>query len=143
MRVLFVCLANSCRSQMAETWARHLFPAGWEVQSAGIITHPIGRRTRAIMAEVGLDMAGQRTKSIDAIDLDAVDLVVTLSEDASRYLPPLAARSRHWHRPVPDPMSAEGHPEEVRSAFRQGRDRVRRIVDEVIAAPPPDSPSAI
>jgi protein-tyrosine-phosphatase len=133
MRVLFVCLANSCRSQMAEAWARERFPDGWEVQSAGLLTYPISRKTRAIMAEVGLDMEGQQPKSIDGLDLDRFDLVVTLSRDAGKYLPRLADPARHWARPITDPMSAEGDPETVREAFRAGREATRSIVDEVIA----------
>lgn len=133
MRVLFVCLANSCRSQMAEAWARHLFPADWEVLSGGLLTYPISRKTRAIMAEVGVSMDHQHPKSIDGFDLDSFDLVVTLSRDAARYLPQLADPERHWRRPIADPMQAEGTPEEVRAAFRCGRDRVRAIVDEVVA----------
>jgi arsenate reductase len=134
MRVLFVCTANSCRSQMAEAWARRLFPTGWQVQSAGLLTYPISRRTRAVMEEVGLDMAGQAPKSIDEMELDSFDLVVTLGREAGQYLPALADPERHWRRPVADPMAAEGTPEEVRAAFRTGRDRVRAIVEEVVAA---------
>lgn len=132
MRVLFVCTANSCRSQMAEAWARHLFPDGWQVQSAGLLTYPISRRTRAVMAEVGLDMAGQSPKSIDEVDLDSFDLVVTLGREAGQFLPQLAHPERHWRRPIDDPMGAEGTPDEVRAAFRTGRDRVRAVVAEVV-----------
>lgn len=133
MRVLFVCLANSCRSQMAEAWARALFPDGWEAESAGLLTYPISRKTRAVMDEVGLSMAGQHPRSIDGLDLDRFDLVVTLSRDAGKYLPRLADPARHWARPIADPMQAEGDPEDVRAAFRAGREATRSIVDEVIA----------
>lgn len=133
MKVLFVCLANSCRSQMAEAWAKHLFPEGWQAHSGGLLTYPISRKTQAIMAEVGVPMDGQHPKSIDGFDLDGFDLVVTLSRDAGKYLPGLAVPERHWRRPITDPMQAEGTPEEVRAAFREGRDRVRAIVDEVVA----------
>lgn len=131
MKVLFLCTANSCRSQMAEAWARQLFPAGWQVQSAGLLTYRITRKTRAVMAEVGLDMAGQQTKTLDRFDLDSFDLVVTLSDEVARYLPELADPARHVSCPVDDPMSATGTPDEVREAFRGGRDRIRRIVEAV------------
>ncbi|HOX25433.1 MAG TPA: arsenate reductase ArsC [Candidatus Krumholzibacteria bacterium] len=134
MKVLFVCTANSCRSQMAEAWARRLFPAGWEAASAGLVVHPIGRRTRAIMAEVGLDLSEQHPKPIDTFDLDAFDLVVTLSDEAGRYLPTLRDPGRHWRRPIDDPMEATGSPGEVREAFRAGRRRAGAIVVEVLAA---------
>jgi arsenate reductase len=134
MKVLFMCTANSCRSQMAEAWARQLFPDGWEASSAGLITFPITDRTRAAMAEAGVDMAGQHSKSLDVFDLDDFDLIVTLSRHAGLFLPALAHPARHLARPVPDPMSATGSPEQVRAAFAAGRDAIREIVAEVVAA---------
>ena len=134
MRVLFVCTANSCRSQMAEAWARHLFPAGWEVRSGGLLTYRITDKTRRAMAEVGLDMAGQEPKTFDKFNLDAFDLVVALSDEAGRYLPPLANSERLLKRPVPDPMAATGSEEEIQAAFRVGRDRIRQIVQNLLDA---------
>ncbi len=134
MNVLFMCTANACRSQMAEAWARHLFPAGWTVASAGLITHPIHERTRAIMAEVGIAMDGQYSKSIDVHDLDTFDLIVTLSEEAGRFLPTLADPARHRHCPVSDPMAARGSPERIRAAYRAGRDAIRALVQDIAAA---------
>ena len=133
MNVLFVCTANSCRSQMAEAWARHLFPAGWKVASAGLVTYRITDRTRWVMEEAGVSMAGQQPKTFDSLDLDTFDLVVTLSEEAGRFLPPLAAANRLVRRPLDDPMSATGASEEVRVVFRAGRDRVREVVEDVVA----------
>ena len=132
MKVLFICTANSCRSQMAEAWARHLFPAGWTVESGGLLTYPITDKTRAAMAEVGLDMSGQEAKTFDQFDLDSYDLVVTLSKEAGRYLPALADPNRHLHRPVSDPMSATGSAEEIQAAFREGRDRIKGIVRAIV-----------
>lgn len=134
MKVLFVCTANSCRSQMAEAWARRLFPADWHAQSAGLVTYPIGERTRAIMAEAGLDLSDHRSKSIDEVDLDAFDLVVTLSRDAGRYLPALRDPQRHWQRPLADPMAVVGTAEEVQSAYLKARAQAQAIVREVITA---------
>ena len=133
MKVLFVCTANSCRSQMAEAWARHLFPPDWTVASAGLLTYPITDKTRYTMKEVGLEMTGQKPKTIDQHDLDSFDLVVTLSEEASRFLPGLADRPRHIKRPMKDPMSIKGEPEVVRQAFRSGRDHIRNIVQDIVA----------
>ncbi|MCK9996783.1 MAG: arsenate reductase ArsC [Candidatus Krumholzibacteria bacterium] len=132
MRVLFICTANSCRSQMAEAWAHKLFPADWTVLSGGLLTYPISDNTRGAMAEVGLDMAGQKTKTFDQFDLDSFDLVVTLSNEASRYLPRLADPERHLRRPVSDPMSATGSTEEIQTAFRRGRDLIKMIVQDIL-----------
>lgn len=133
MKVLFICTANSCRSQMAEAWARHLFPAGWEISSGGLLTYRITEKTRRTMAEVGLDMAGQETKMFDKFDLDSFDLVVTLSKEAGQYLPGIAVPERHLRRPVADPMSASGDPEEIKAAFQVGRDRIKQIVLDIIS----------
>lgn len=131
MRVLFMCTANSCRSQMAETWARHLFPADWEVCSAGLLTYPITDKTRFIMREVGLEMTGQKSKTMDTVDLDGFDLIVTLSGESGRFLPTLKDPERHVRRPITDPMSVSGDGETTRAAFRKGREAVRDIVQAV------------
>lgn len=133
MKVLFVCTANSCRSQMAEAWARHLFPAGWTAASAGLVTHPIHERTRAIMAEAGVAMDGQRSKTIDTHDLDSFDLIITLSREAGRFLPALADPARHRPSPMVDPTEARGTPAEIRAAYRAGRDHLRALVAGLIA----------
>jgi arsenate reductase (thioredoxin) len=133
VRILFVCTANACRSQMAEGWARHLAPAGWEVGSAGLVPYPVSRRARAVMAEVGIDLSGHREKSVTEAALRTWDVVVTLSEEAGRYLPRLGPSQRHLRRPVVDPMSATGTTDEVREAFRTARDRIGEIVREVLA----------
>ncbi len=132
MKVLFMCTANSCRSQMAEAWARELFPDDWEVSSAGLITYPITGRTREAMAEVGVSMEGQHTKSLDGFDLDGFDLIVTLSRQATLFLPTLAHPERHLKSPLPDPMSATGSPEKISAAFAAGRDRIREIVADIV-----------
>jgi arsenate reductase len=134
MRIIFICTANSCRSQMAEAWARYLLPAHWEIHSAGLLTYRITSATRQIMAEAGLDMAGQHSKTLDEFDLDSFDLVITLSEDAGRFLPALSRPARHVHRPLPDPMSASGSPAAVKQAFRTARDRIRQLVERIAAS---------
>jgi len=137
MKILFVCTANSCRSQMAEAWARHLFPEGWEVHSAGLLIYRITSRTRAAMKEVGVGMEGQKPKTFDRFNLDSFDRIVTLSEEARRYLPSLEHPDRHLPRPITDPMSARGTDEEVTEAFRQGREEIRKIVTSLL---PSDNP---
>ncbi len=133
MKVLFVCTANSCRSQMAETWARHLFPGDWEVCSAGLVTYRITSATRRAMADAGLEMAGQKSKTFDRYDLSTFDLVVTLSPEAGTFLPDHVPAERHAHHPLEDPMGVTGSEEEVRQAFRQAVLEVRDIVEKVVS----------
>jgi len=134
MKILFMCTANSCRSQIAETWARFLLPADWEIHSGGLLTYRITSRTRNTMAEVGLEMAGQESKTIDVYDLDDFDLIVTLSKEAGRFLPALARPERHVHRPLDDPMSAEGSDEEIVESFRVARDTIRGLIERIAAS---------
>ncbi len=132
MNVIFICTANSCRSQMAEAWAGRLFPSGWTVCSGGLLTYRITDNTRRAMAEAGLDMEGQKTKTFDQFDLNSFDLVVTLSNEAGRYLPARAHPERHLRRPITDPMSSDGSAEEVQAAFREGRERIKGIVEDLV-----------
>ena len=83
------------------------------------------------MAEVGLDMSGQFSKTFDGLDLDSYDLCVTLSQSSSKYFPELANPQAHIPIPITDPMSAEGSSEEIAAAFRVGRDRIKEIVMDV------------
>ena len=133
MKVIFLCTANSCRSQMAEAWARELFPAKWEAASAGLVTYPITARTREAMAAAGVSMDEQKSKSLDSFDLDDFDLVVTLSDEAGRFLPALADPTRHLHAPLDDPMSFRGTDSEVAAAFATARDLIRNTVAAVVA----------
>lgn len=105
MRLLFLCVANSARSQMAEGLAPHLLDKRTEVMSAG--SQPSGVNPYAVeaLAEVGIDMAGHGSKSADEIDANAVDLVITLC--AEEVCPVLPGRIRRLHWPIADPASKD------------------------------------
>jgi len=118
---------------MAETWARHLFPDDWSVASGGLLTYRITEKTMYTMKEVGLEMTGQETKTIDTHDLNSFDLVVTLSDEAGKFLPALDDPARHIRRAMKDPMSAKGDSEKVRQAFRTGRDHIQVLVKAIVA----------
>jgi len=122
-RVLFLCVHNSARSQMAEGFARALAPAGTEISSAG--TEPRGVNPAAIevMGEVGIDIAGQRSQRIDEVPWREADTVVTLCGEAEEVCPAVAGDVRRVHWPLPDPA---GVPEAERLvAFRRVRDEIR------------------
>ena len=122
-RVLFLCVHNSSRSQMAEGIAHALAPAGTEVMSAG--TEPRGVHPCAIqvMQEAGIDLAGQTSKHIDTLPWRQCDTVVTLCGEADESCPALAGDVRRVHWPLPDPSIA---PEAQRlDAFREVRDEIR------------------
>jgi arsenate reductase len=124
--VLFLCVANSARSQMAEGLARRLAGKRLRVQSAGSApsrVHPLAIRA---LAEVGIDISESRSKSVDEIDRATVDVVITLcSEEACPvYLGP--ARRLHW--PLPDPAGHDAGEEASLERFRAVRDELARRI---------------
>lgn len=132
MRVLFLCTGNAARSQMAEGWARRLLPESWEIWSAG--THPSGLHPLAIavMAERGVDVSRQRSKSVDDVPAP-MDLVITLCASAAAECPtfPGARRILHWN--LDDPVFTPGGLEAMREAFRRTRDEIERRLEALAA----------
>jgi arsenate reductase len=128
LKVLFLCTQNSCRSQMAEGWARHLKAGVLEPYSAGTAPTAVHPLAVKVMAEAGVDISGQRAKHIDELREIEFDLVVTLC-DSARESCPLPPRARMvLHRSFLDPVKAEGAAEEVLAAFRRVRDMIRDFV---------------
>jgi len=124
--LLFMCVANSARSQIAEGLARSLVPAGVRVWSAG--TRPCSVRPEAVqvMAEIGIDISGQYSKAVDVIPRDDVDTVITLC--AEEVCPVFFGQVRRLHWAMPDPAAVEGPGEARMDAFRQTRDELRRRI---------------
>ncbi|HXG17517.1 MAG TPA: arsenate reductase ArsC [Methylomirabilota bacterium] len=138
--LLFLCVANSARSQMAEGLARRLFAETVRVQSAG--SHPthVHPLAIAVMAEVGIDIAGHTSKSVDTIDLAAVDTVITLC--AEEVCPVFLGQAERLHWPTPDPAGHEdeSHAQQL-ERFRAAREQIRGRLNilaarhDVLAAP--------
>ena len=131
-KVLFLCTGNSCRSQMAEGWAKALAKNKWEVHSAG--TNPVGVNPRAVqvMAEAGVDISAQTSKPINLDLLNSVDLVVTLCGDAAESCPVTPPTVRRLHWPLADPAKATGAEEEILAAFRAVRDEIKNRMEELL-----------
>ncbi|MCK8489411.1 arsenate reductase (thioredoxin) [Paenibacillus sp. MBLB2552] len=132
--IYFLCTGNSCRSQMAEGWAKTFLTDGWEVYSAGIEAHGLNPNAVKAMAEVGIDISGQTSDLIDMDRLNRADMVVTLCGDAADRCPmtPPQVRREHWG--FDDPARATGTDEEKWAVFQRVRDqigeRIRRFADE-------------
>lgn len=131
-QLYFLCTGNSCRSQMAEGFARALAPADWVIASAGVETHGLNPRAVQVMAEVGIDISQNTSKRIDPAYLNSSDVVVTLCGDARDKCPmtPPTVDRRHW--PLPDPAQATGSEAEVLATFRQVRDDIQTRVAQLI-----------
>lgn len=125
---LFLCVANSARSQMAEGLARRLAPPGTRVYSAGSEPGTLNPLAVRAMAEIGIDISPHRSKAIDEIPVDRVDIVVTLCTEEVCPIFPGPVRRLHW--PIEDPARAGGSEAERMDAFRRARDEVGRRLEE-------------
>ena len=131
--VLFLCVANSARSQMAEGLARHLFGADVRVQSAGSAPSRVNPFAIKAMAELGIDLAGQSSKSVDTIDPATVDLVITLC--AEEVCPVVLGGAKRLHWPLRDP-DRKGEPlsDDARlQHFRVARDEIKARLEALRA----------
>jgi arsenate reductase (thioredoxin) len=132
MSILFLCTGNSCRSQMAEGWTKHLAAGRLIVQSAGIEAHGKNPRAIAVMAEAGVDISSQQSTVVTSAMLDAADLVVTVCGHADEACPVLPPGKRKIHWPLPDPAKATGTEDEILRQFRATRDEVKQRVQALL-----------
>jgi len=124
-RILVLCTGNSCRSQMAEGYLRHLGGEGIEVRSAGLEAHGLNPRAVKVMAEDGIDISGHSSDVVDPDGLRWASLVITVCGHADRYCPAVPGRVGKRHIPFPDPARETGSEQEMLSKFREVRDQIR------------------
>lgn len=133
-RVLILCTGNSCRSQMAEAIWEQLGHGQWESESAGSrpsgYVHPLAIEATK---EIGLDLAGYKSKSLDQFTDQSFDLVVTVCDNAKESCPvfPGAVQTLHW--PFDDPADATGSDEEKMVVFRRVRDEISAKIKSYLA----------
>jgi arsenate reductase len=129
-RILFLCVANSARSQMAEGLARKMLGSDVEVLSAGSRPSKVNPYAIEAMSEIGIDISGHRSKSVDDVDPASVDTVITLCAD--EVCPILPGRVQRLHWPIPDPASDDPtiSPEDLRRRFRVARDEVQARISK-------------
>lgn len=132
MHLLFLCTGNSCRSQMAEGWARVLGGRGLEVQSAGIESHGKNPRAIAVMAEVGIDISTQASTQLTDAMLEWADYVVTVCGHADEHCPALPSATHKEHWPLNDPAKASGSEQHIKAVFRASRDDIKRRVEDLL-----------
>ena len=133
MHVLFLCTGNSCRSQMAEGWARQFAPANIQVQSAGIEAHGKNPRAITVMAEAGVDISNQESTKLVSSMLAWADVVVTVCGHADEHCPVLPPNVHKIHWPLNDPAKATGTEEEIMAVFRASRDDIRQRVKTLMS----------
>ncbi len=131
-RLLFLCTGNACRSQMAEGWARHLRSQVLEARSAGTAPAGLDPRAVTVMAEVGVDLTGQYSKTVqEALAEGNFDYVVTVCDRAAESCPIFPGKARVLHQGFEDPAHGEGSEAEVLALFRRVRDEIRRYVESL------------
>jgi arsenate reductase len=132
LKILFLCTGNSCRSQMAEGWARHLKSGVLEPYSAGIETHGMNPNAVKLMAEAGVDISGQRSKHLDELRDVVFDHVVTVCDNAHESCPVFPGKTKVTHAGFDDPprLAKEAATEdEALSLYRRVRDEIRAFVE--------------
>lgn len=132
MNILFLCTGNSCRSQMAEGWARQMAGEDFAIQSAGIEAHGQNPRAISVMREAGVDISTQESTRLTDAMLDAADLVVTVCGHADEHCPVLPPSTQKEHWPLDDPARATGTEEEIMAFLRASRDDIRERTAELL-----------
>ncbi len=132
LKILFLCTGNSCRSQMAEGWARHLKSAVIDAYSAGVETHGLNPNAVKVMAEKGVDISGQKSKHVSAFLDVPFDAVITVCGHAHETCPAwLGKKTRLVHVGFDDPPQlarAAGSEEEALNHYRRVRDEIKAFV---------------
>ncbi|WP_339183913.1 arsenate reductase (thioredoxin) [Oceanobacillus sp. FSL W7-1293] len=122
--IYFLCTGNSCRSQMAEGWAKQNLGDAWEVKSAGIEAHGLNPNAVKAMQEVNIDISNQTSDMIDPEILNNADFVVTLCGDAADKCPMTPPQVKRDHWGFDDPAKAQGNEEEKWAVFQRVRDQI-------------------
>lgn len=132
LRILFLCMGNSCRSQMAEGWARHLRGDLIEAFSAGVERHGLNRVAVKVMLEAGVDISGHQSKRVEELAAVDFDYVITVCDEASESCPTFSGKAVVLHRGFADPPRLARLAESDVAAleiYRRIRDEIRAFVE--------------
>ncbi|MEQ1606572.1 MAG: arsenate reductase ArsC [Pyrinomonadaceae bacterium] len=124
-KVLILCTGNSARSQMAEGLLRAIAGDWIEVESAGTVASFVRPQAIAVMAEIGIDISGHRSKSLDEFLGTPFDYVITVCDHAGANCPVFPGPAKRIHWSFDDPAEAEGSDDDVLAVFRRVRDEIR------------------
>jgi len=131
-KILFLCTGNSCRSQMAEGWARHLRGDRIDAYSAGIEKHGLNPLAVRVMAESGVDISSQKSKTIDELPVQKFDYVITLCSHANETCPYFPGRKIHKGFDDPPKLAEDARSEAEKLApFRRVRDEIRKFIESL------------
>ena len=131
LNILFLCTGNSCRSQMAEGWARRLLPANVRAYSAGTQAHGLNQVAVQVMREAGVDISKHRSKRLDQLDID-FDYVITVCDNAHESCPVFPGKAVVLHHNFDDPprLAAGAHTDDdALDIYRRVRDEIRLFIE--------------
>ena len=129
IKVLFLCTGNSCRSQIAEGWAKQLKSDAIEAHSAGVRPSGVNPWSIKVMAENGVDISTHTSKHFDELVGIDFDYVVTLCDKAREQCPVFGCKAKQVHRVFEDPTLVGGSEEQIMAAFRTLRDDIRAFIE--------------
>ena len=129
IKVLFLCTGNSCWSQIAEGWARHLKGNVIDAYSAGIRPFSVSSKAIKVMAEEGVDISMHKSQHIDEFSQIDFDYVVTLCDNAAENCPIFGGEAKVIHKPFDDPYFASGSEGQIMATFRKVRDDIKKFIE--------------
>jgi arsenate reductase (thioredoxin) len=131
-KVIFICTGNSCRSQMAEGLLRTLAGDRYEVYSAGLKPSVVNPRAIHVMKEIGTDISGHQSKSVEQYLEQPFDYIITVCDNANETCPYFPGSGKRIHWSFTDPADATGTEEEILSEFRKIRDQIKSGLENFI-----------
>lgn len=134
IKILFLCTGNSCRSQMAEGWARHLKKGQIEAYSAGIETHGLNPNAVQVMAEAGVDISEQRSQHVEDLKNILFDYVITVCSHAHESCPAFLGMAKIIHKGFEDPPRLAQNAkteEEALNHYRRVRDEIKTFIQSL------------
>jgi len=127
--ILFLCTGNSCRSQIAEGFARKLLLKDVKIYSAGLNPKEIHPMAVKVMLEIGIDISVQKSKNLWEIPIDKIGIVITLCGDAAENCPVFPGKAKRIHWILKDPAKATGNEEEMLNEFRKVREKIKNYLE--------------
>ncbi|MCB2182467.1 MAG: arsenate reductase ArsC [Desulfobulbaceae bacterium] len=134
-KILFLCTGNSCRSQMAEGWARHFHAGKYDLYSAGIEKHGLNPLAVQVMAEAGVDISGHKSRLLDELPVTEFDYVVTVCGHADENCPFFPAKTKVIHHGFDDPPKLAAQctsEEEALEHYRRVRDEIKKFAQNLM-----------
>ncbi|MEO8769555.1 MAG: arsenate reductase ArsC [Ferruginibacter sp.] len=131
-KILVLCTGNSCRSQVAEGYLKHFAGDKAKIYSAGIETHGVNSKAIATMKEDGIDISNHTSNNIAEYKHIEFDFVITVCDHAKEQCPVFPGKAQKFHQDFPDPAKARGTEEEIKQAFRNTRELIKKYAEAFV-----------